>query len=277
MSSTVSSVFSTNTISEPPKPNLNVNLYDLFSSDSLISATTNPIFTSAVNICYQNAALTLHKHIDDLNEQSLPLISSSGHLSISNVSEDDFEATVFPKRTYTPSSITISQWRHDAYLGEKFLPLLFRLVTTQMHSIVLHWTELELQNEQERERKYNQFEEDLQKKLYELRAMKKSIKLDRLYELSENSLEVLVEQIDWKSIATKMRSEGGFKYFDEYSLRRIWQHRCQYGLKNSWTDNEDQILDQSVEQLGNGNWNEISQQEIFQVRNVFFYIIEIDE
>jgi hypothetical protein len=65
-----------------------------------------------------------------------------------------------------------------------------------------------------------------------------------------------------------MRSKGGFKYFDEYSLKRMWLHRCQYGLKNTWAEDEDQILNQLVEQLGHGKWTEIAQHDIFQVKKI---------
>jgi hypothetical protein len=161
-----------------------------------------------------------------------------------NVSENDFETTVFSIRGYTPSTTTICQWRHDAFVNDKFLSLLYRLASADLHSIVFNWIELELNNEEERNRKDEK---------------KKSIRVQRLYDLSENSTDILIEQVNWKGIVTRMRSEGGFKYFDEDSLKRIWIHRCQHGVKNVWSDKEDRILDELVEQIGYGKWSDIAQ------------------
>ena len=106
----------------------------------------------------------------------------------------------------------------------------------------------------------------IRKKISKLKQMAKSIPFDRLYELSEIARDILIEQVDWKLIGTKMRSEGGFKYFDEHCLKRMWIHRCQFGMGNIWTNEEDQLLDQLVEQLGYGQWTTIAEEEIFQVR-----------
>jgi hypothetical protein len=46
----------------------------------------------------------------------------------------------------------------------------------------------------------------------------------------------------------------------------MWIHRCQYGLNKSWSEDEDQILNQLVEKLGYGKWMDIAQHEIFQVK-----------
>jgi len=186
-----------------------------------------------------------------------------------NFNEDDFDDTVFPDRSLTPSLTTVCQWRHEQFLNEKFSRLLIPFVAENMYSIVLHWIELELRNEEERESKNEQIKQDLKIKLQELKLMAKSIQIDKLYQLSGNSKDILIEQVDWKLIATKMRSKGGFKYFDEYSLKRIWIHRCQYGLKNYWSDQEDDILNQSVEQFGFGKWTDIAQHQIFQVNIIY--------
>jgi hypothetical protein len=265
MSSTVSSIFSTGIISDsPPKLIDDINLSELLSSSS---SKTTPLLTSAFNNCYTKALLLLHKHVEELNIKSIS--STTKQLSSYNVNEDDFDATVFPDRTLTPSYTTISQWRHEQILNEKFYRLLIPFVSENMYSIVLHWIELELTNEEERQSKNHQRKQDLQNILNELISMKNStINIERLYQLSGNSKDILIEQIDWKLIVTKMRSKGGFKYFDEYSLKRIWLHRCQYGLANLWTDDEDQILNQLVEQLGYGKWIEIAQHEIFQVKKI---------
>ena len=265
MSSTVSSVFSTHTLSEQQKAPSDIKLYDFFSSPSTVSTKNAPIFASAVNICYRNALLSLLKSIDEQPSLLLPASTVPVQALQFNVSEDDFDTSAFVNRTYAPSSTTISQWRHEAFLGEKFLRLLSQLVKREMHSIVLNWSELELHNEEERESKDNQKKEQLKKKVYELKEKDVSIEFQRLYELSENSRQILIEQVDWKSVGTRMRSQGGFKYFDEQSLKRMWIHRCQCGLKNQWTEGEDQRLEQLVEELGYGRWTEIAEEEIFQV------------
>ncbi|CAF3355214.1 unnamed protein product [Rotaria sp. Silwood1] len=259
MSSTVSSIFSTSEVSDHHKFIDDINLYELFSP-SLSNNT--PILTSAFNSCYQKALLSLNVHLEDIDAQTLSSLKKD--LSSYNVNEDDFDETVFPNRSLTPTSTTISQWRHEQFLNEKFLRILIPIVTENMYSIVLHWIELELQNEEERGSKNEQNKNDLKNKLYELKFMEKSIDIERLYELSGNSKEILIEQVDWKLVGTKMRSIGGFKYFDESSLKRMWKHRCQYGLNISWSDDEDKLLDQLVEQYGYGKWIEISQHEIFQ-------------
>jgi len=259
--STVSSIFSTNTIFDNYKFIDDINLNEILSS----SASNNtPLLTSAFNNCYTKALLLLHKHIEEIDTRSF--LSSKKHLSSYNVNEDDFDDTVFPDRSLTPSSTTICQWRHEQFLNEKFSRLLIPFVAQNMYSIVLHWIELELRNEEERGSKNEQNKEDLKAKFNELKLMEKSINIDRLYELSGNSKDILIDQIDWKLIGTKMRSKGGFKYFDEYTLKRMWIHRCQYGLNKSWSEDEDQILNQLVEQLGYGKWMDIAQHEIFQVK-----------
>jgi hypothetical protein len=263
MSSTVSSIFSTGIISDHPKFLDDINLNEILSSSS---SKTTPLLTSAFNNCYNKALLLLHKHVEELNSKSIS--STTKHLSSYNVNEDDFDATIFPDRSLTPSTTTISQWRHEQFLNEKFHGLIIPFVTENMYSIVLHWIELELKNEEERGSKNKQRKKDLQSKLDELIFMKDAIDIERLYQLSGSSKDILIDQVDWKLIATKMRSKGGFKYFDEYSLKRMWLHRCQYGLKNTWSEDEDQILNQLVEQLGHGKWTEIAQHDIFQVKKI---------
>lgn len=262
MSSTVSPIFSTSNISYDHKVNDDIDLYELLSSS--VSKHTPILITSAFNSCYQKALLSLLDHIEEIDTQ--PLSSSTESY---NVHEDDFDATVFPDRSITPSSTTISQWRHEQFLNKKFPQLLISLVGESMYSIVLHWVELELRNEEERESKNDRKKEDLKKKVYELKSMGNSINIDRLYELSGNSKDILIDQVDWKLIGTKMRSKGGFKYFDEYSLKRMWIHQCQYGLNNLWTDDEDALLNQLVEQYGYGKWEEIAQHELFKVKDIY--------
>jgi len=262
MSTTLSSIFSTDNISDHYKFHDDINLNELLSASS---SKNTPLLTSAFNTCYTKALLLLHKHIEELDTQNSSSLAKQ--LSSYNVNEDDFDQTVFPDRSLTPSLTTVCQWRHEQFLNEKFSRLLIPFVAENMYSIVLHWIELELRNEEERGSKNEQIKEDLKKKFSELKFMEKSINIDRLYELSGNSKDILIEQVDWKLIGTKMRSKGGFKYFDEYTLKRMWIHRCQYGLNNSWSENEDQILNQLVEQLGYGKWIDIAQHEIFQVNN----------
>jgi hypothetical protein len=263
MSSTVSSIFSTSNITDHPKFNDDINLNELLSFSS---SKNTPLLTSAFNTCYTKALLLLHKHIEEIDTQSLS--SESKHLASYNVNEDDFDETVFPDRLLTPSITTLCQWRHEQFLNEKFSRLFIPFVAENMYSIVLHWIELELKNEEERASKNEQIKYDLKNKYNELKLMEKSINIERLYELSGNSKDILIDQVDWKLIGTKMRSKGGFKYFDEYTLKRMWIHRCQYGLNNSWTENEDEILNQLVEQLGPGKWVEIAQYDIFQVNYI---------
>jgi len=261
MTSTVSSVFSADTISHHHKFIDDINLHEIISASA---SKNNPLLTSAFNNCYTKALLLLHKHIEEIDTRSFP--SSTKHLSSYNVTEDDFDATIFPDRSLTPSTTTICQWRHEQFLNQKFSRLLIPFVAENMYSIVLHWIELELRHEEERKSKNEQKKEDLKAKFNELKFMEKSINIDRLYELSGNSKDILIDQVDWKLIGTKMRSKGGFKYFDEYTLKRMWIHRCQYGLNNSWTEDEDKILNQLVEQLGYGKWIDIAQHETFQVK-----------
>ncbi|CAF1060249.1 unnamed protein product [Rotaria sordida] len=255
----ISSIFSASNLSNHYKFNDDINLYELFSS-SLSNNT--PILTSAFNSCYQKALLSLNEHFDDIDTQTL--LSLKKNLSSYNVNENDFDETIFPNRSLTPALTTICQWRHEQFLNVKFLRLFIPIVIENMYSIVLHWIELELKNEEERASKNEQNKNDLKNKLYELKFMEKSINIEKLYELSGNSKDILIEQVDWKLIGTKMRSAGSFKYFDESSLKRIWKHRGQYELNNSWSNKEDEILNQLVEQLGYGKWLEISQHEIFQ-------------
>ena len=263
MSSTVSSIFSTSNISDNPKLSDEVNLYELFSS----SLPKNvPILASALNSCYQKALLLFNEHIEEIDTQSLS--SFAKYLPSCHVNEDDFDATVFPNRSLSPSTITVSQWRHEQCSNDKFLRLIISFVVENMYSIVLHWIALELKNEEERASKNEQKKKDLKDKLYELKIMEKSISIDKLYELSGSAKDALIEKVDWKLIATKMRSKGGFKYFDEYFLKRMWRRRCQYGINNSWSNDEDEILGRLVEQFGYGNWEEISQHEIFQVKRI---------
>ncbi|CAF3022727.1 unnamed protein product [Rotaria socialis] len=255
MSSTVSSVFCASNISGHHKLNNEINLYEVFSLSK-----NNPIIASAFNSCYQKALLSLNEHIEGIDTTTV----SSFKRSTYDVNEDDFDTTVFPKRSFTPSSTAICQWQHEQFLKEKFIRILIPIVAVNMYSIVLHWLELELKNEEERESRNEQNKNDLKNKIYELKSMENSIDVDKLYEFSGNSKDILIEQVDWKFVATKIRSKGGFKYFDEFALKRMWKHRCQYGLKNSWSDQEDTILNQLVEQFGFGKWNEISQHEMFQ-------------
>lgn len=263
MTSTVSSVFSTNTPSNTYTIHDEVNLGDILSTFSSKNAL---IPTSALNSCYQKALSLLR---DCTKEAASQLDALSKPTSLSyNVTEDDFDTTVFPDRLLTPSSVTICQWRHEQFLNDKFLRLLLPLVAESMHAIVLNWFEVELHNEEERQRKNDLKKNELQEQVFELKSMAKSIDIDRLYELSGSSKDVLIDQVDWKLIATKMRSKGGFKYFDEYSLRRIWLYRCQYGVNTSWSDEEDDLLNQLVQQYGIGKWMEIAQHELFQV-NLF--------
>lgn len=289
MSSTVSSIFSTHTLSEQQKSPSHINLYELFSSPATVSIKNAPILASALNICYRNALHALHTNIDDQPSLLLPPVPPVPVQSSDlNVTEDDFDTSAFANRSYAPSSTTISQWRHEAFLSEDFILLLSILVGRNIHSIVLHWTELELFNEEERESEDTDKRDELREKVYELKEMSetiqfdrlhqirkkisklkqmvKSIPFDRLYELSENARDILIEQVDWKVVGTKMRSEGGFKYLDEHCLKRMWIHRCQFGLENIWTNEEDQLLDRFVEQLGYGQWTMIAEEEIFQVR-----------
>jgi hypothetical protein len=265
MSSTLSSVFSTGNISDPPRLADDINLAELLSSTS---SKTTPLLTSAFNNCYNKALLLLHKHVEEIDTRSFSFTTKQ--LSAYNVNENDFDATVFPDRTLTPSTTTVSQWRHEQISNEKFHRILIPLVSENMYSIVLHWTELELKNEEERGSKNRQRKNDLQSNRDELISMAKSIDIQRLYQLSGSSKDILIDQVDWKLIATKMRSKGGFKYFDEYSLKRIWLYRCQYGFTNTWTDEDDQILNQLVEQFGYGKWTEIAQHETFQVKEILF-------
>lgn len=271
MSSTVSSIFSTNNISDEYKFSDDINFTDLLTSTT---SKVTPLFTSALNTCYTRALLLLHKHIEDIDTNSS--IKSSKNVSSYNVTEDDFDATVFPERVLTPSSTAICQWRHEQFINEKFSRLLISLVSDDMYKILLHWIELELHNEEERGSKNKKKKLDLETKIHELKFMNKPYNIQRLYELSENFKDTLIEQVDWKLIGTKMRSKGGFKYFDEYSLKRMWKHRCQYGLNNQWSENEDEILNQLVEELGTGKWTDIAQHEIFQVIDLFdiFYVIK---
>ncbi|UJR25078.1 hypothetical protein I4U23_006438 [Adineta vaga] len=260
MTSTVSSIFSTNSPSNNYTIHDDINPYDLLASSS--SSKNTPILTSAFNNCYQRALLLLN---DNIEENEIYFNTSTPvKVPSYNVNEDDFDATVFPDRSLTPSSVTICQWRHDQFLNEKFFRILYPLVGENMHTIVLNWLELELYNEEERQSKNERRKEDLRKKVYEVKAMIKTIDVNRLYELSGNSKDILIDQIDWKLITTRMRSKGGFKYFDEYSLKRIWIHRCQYGINSSWTDEEDKVLNQLVQQHGDGKWNEIAQHELLQ-------------
>lgn len=263
MSSTVSSVFSTSQISENHKLIDDINLYELFSQPR--PNTNGPILAAAFNSCYQKALLSWNEYIEELDNQALS--SRIHHLSSYNVNEDDFDTTIFSQRSITPTSIRLCQWRHEQFLSEKFIPKLIPIVVENMYHIVLHWLELELKNEEERESKNEKNKKDLKNKIYKLKSLGKSISIGQLYEFSGNYTNVLIEQVDWKSVATKIRSEGGFKYFDEYSLERMWKHRCQYGVKCSWSVDEDTILNQLVEQLGYGKWTEIAQHEIFQVNN----------
>ena len=261
MSSTVSSVFSTDLVSDHPKLNQDIDLTEILRTSSSKSA---PVITSALNLCYTRALLALHKHVEDLNTQSASI--KTHEIGSHNVSEDDFDATVFPARSLSPTATTISQWRHEQFLNEKFSRLFVPFVTENMYSIVLRWIELELSHEEERRSKNKERKFDLQNKRDELIFQKDSIDIPRLYQLSGNSKDILIEQVDWKLIATKMRSRGNFKYFDESSLKRLWLHRCQYGLENNWSEEEDQLLNELVEQNGYGKWVEIAQHEMFQVK-----------
>ena len=265
MSSTLSSIFSTNVISNHQKSANQLNLYELCATSS--STNTTPILASALNICYRNALLSLHQHVEHIDEQSVPKPTTTTTVIFDDTTEESFDATVFPNRSYTPLLTTISQWRHEALSGERFSSLLIQLVATEMRSTVLHWLELELKNVEEREGNHKAKTAELKKSIYELKDMRKAIQLDRLYELSENSKDVLIEQVDWRSIVTKIRRQGGFKYFDEHTLKRMWIHRCQYGVKSTWSDNEDQMLNQLVEEYGNGKWTDIAQHDLFQVGN----------
>ncbi|CAF1517210.1 unnamed protein product [Adineta ricciae] len=267
MTSTVSSVFSTNSPSNNCTIHDEVDLGDILSTFSSKNAL---IPTSALNSCYQKALSLLR---DYTKEAASQLDAFSKPVSLSyNVTEDDFDTTVFPDRLLTPSSVTICQWRHEQFLNEKFLRLLLPLVAESMHAIVLNWFEVELHNEEERQRKTDVKKNELRELVFELKSMAKSIDIDRLYELSGSSKDVLVDQVDWKLIGTKMRSKGGFKYFDEYSLRRIWLHRCQYGVNTSWSDEEDDMLNQLVQQFGFGKWMEIAQHELFQKKKKSAYM-----
>lgn len=261
MSSTVSSIFSTDLVSDHPKLIQDIDLTEILRSSS---SKSRPVITSAFNLCYTKALLSLHKHIEDLNAQSASI--KTHEIGLNNVSEDDFDATIFPARSLSPSATTISQWRHEQFLNEKFSRLLIPFVTENMYSIVLRWIELELSDEEERGSKNKEHQYDLQNKRHELIFQKDSIDIPRLYQLSGDSKDILIEQVDWKLIATKMRSKGNFKYFDESSLKRLWLHRCQFGLENNWSEEEDQLLNELVEQNGYGKWVEIAQHEIFQVK-----------
>lgn len=126
--------------------------------------------------------------------------------------------------------------------------------------------EVELRNEEERGSKDEQMKNNFKDELGEIKSMSKAFDVQRLYQLCRTSKEIFIEHVDWKAIATKMRRQGGFKYFDEYSLKRLWIHRCQYGLANIWSDEEDQLLNQLVEQYGYGKWMDISQEDLFQVK-----------
>ena len=261
MSSTVSSVFSTDLVSDHPKFEQDIDLTEILRSST---STTTPVFTSALNTCYTRALLLLHKHAEELHARSVP--RKVHDFSSYNVNEDDFDATVFPSRSLSPSTTTISQWRHEQISNEKFARIFIPLVTENMYSIVLHWIELELKHEDERRRKNDQRKQDLQSKRDELIYEKDSIDVQRLYQLSDNSKDILIEQVDWKSLVTKMRRQGNFKYFDEYSLKRLWIYRYQYGAENVWSEGEDQLLNQLVEQLGYGKWTDIAQHDLFQVK-----------
>lgn len=260
MSSTVSSIFSTDFVSDHLKFEQDIDLAEILLSRT---SQTTPVFTSALNTCYTRALLLLHKHVEELDVKSLPkkVHKSSPY----NVNEDDFDATVFPERSLSPSITTISQWRHEQISNEKFGRIFIPLVTENMYTIVLNWIKLELKHEEERGSKNNRRKQDLQNKCDELIFNKDSTDVQRLYELSEDSKDILIEQVDWKSIVTKLRRQGNFKYFDEYSLKRLWIFRYQYGLENRWSEEEDQLLNQLVEQLGYGKWIEIAQNDLFQV------------
>lgn len=264
MSSTVSSVFSTDTTSEHRQQTQNLRIDNFLSAPATLTRKNAPIFSSALNVCYQNALLSLKDHVEELVENAVTLNGSneiSQQRNPSEITDDDFEATIVPNRTYSPSQMTISEWRHDAFLTDRFVSLMQKLVAQEIYSIVFDSVEFELNHEEEGERRKR-----LEKKRYQLQEMEKSIRLEKLYELSEISQDILFDQVDWKLINTQMRKEGGFKYFDEYILKRFWIYRCQFAAKVTWSIAEDQRLDQLVNELGYGRWSDIAQDDLFQVR-----------
>lgn len=264
MSSTLSSVFSRNTVADDDEQSNDSNLYDIITSNPAVLSTKGPILSSAFNICYRNALLSLHSNLEEL-EKHPELLSKSTTTNSLLVNESDFDVSLFPKRSYSPSELTKTQWRHESFVTEKFLNHLYSLVSQNIHTVVKEWTETELNNEIERNRRNKNKRTELEAKLDELNSTEIIEDISRLYELSGNSHDVIMEHIDWKRIITRMRSDGGFKYFDENSLRRFWIHRCQYGVNNKWSDDEDQLLDKLVEQFGLGKWIEICQDPILQV------------
>lgn len=263
MSSTVSSVFSTDLVSDHPKLEPNIDLTEILRSSS--SSKSAPVITSALNICYTKALLSLHQHIEELHSQSAQITPHG--IGAYNVSENDFDASVFPGQSLSPSAITISQWRHEQFFNEKFSRLLIAFVIEDMYAIVLRWIELELSNEQARGSRNKKRKYELQQQRDELIFEKDTIDIPRLYQLSGDSKDILIEQVEWKSVATKMRSKGNFKYFDESSLKRLWLHQCQYGLDNTWSEEEDQLLNELVQENGYGKWMEIAQHDTFQVNH----------
>ena len=273
MTSTISSVFSTTTSSESDKPVIKFNLYELISHDSLSNSNTKPILTSALNSCYRTALHSLHEYLEKIDGTLLTSSSSSTTSSTLIIDEDTFEFSAFSDRVYSPSSVTISQWRHEALSNNRFLTLLFELVTDSMISIVLNWIDIELENEQSRQSKSDKKKNDLINKRRELQQTSNTITSQRLQQLSDIPNEVLFEKVDWKLISTRMRSDGGFKYFDENVLRRIWIQRCQYGVDDIWTPDEDKVLDDLVQELGLGQWTVICENPVFQVSAPIFFFL----
>lgn len=262
MSSTVSSIFSRESSTSQTKRRENLRIDDFLSAPSTFTRKNAPIFASALNVCYQNSLLRLKETFDDVSEDKKPFEQQNP----SNVTDDDFHVTIFPDRTYSPKLVTISEWRHDASMTDRFVSLLQNLVREELYSIVFNLIDLELKTEEERQRKNDRRKNDLETKIFRLKQMKKTIDFESLYEFSEASREILFEQIDWKSICTLMRKFGGFKYFDEYILKRFWICRGQFPVKSSWSIDEDRRLDELVNRIGFGQWDRIAQDEIFRVR-----------
>jgi len=230
----------------------------------LSSSKPNPLLTCAFNKCYTKALLDAHNKLEQIDVQSL-FINETPSAASYTVTEDDFDATAFPNRSLTPTSLSLSQSRHEQSTNERFHRLLYSLVANEMYEIVLRWIEIDLRNEEERASKDKRIKNRLKENLNEVKSTAKSIDIQRLYALCGTTQDSLIEHVDWRSMVTKMRRQGGFKYFDELSLKNMWIHRCQFGLENVWSNEDDQLLDDLVKQYGHGKWMEIAQHQTFQV------------
>ncbi|CAF1366651.1 unnamed protein product, partial [Didymodactylos carnosus] len=263
-------------------------LNDVFQS-STADSRTKYLTLHALNVCYQKSLYELNEKLEHVPQERTTYNYPVGK----RVSEEDFYPTkYYPDwseifQNFCPINddydgiyqLELLQNANKAFVRKEecceknFILNLTKLVVKEMRDIWLRWLKVELNVNNDR------LQETKNVKTRKLTQQKIDTFQNDIQQLNNRTnLEIiskieLLEQVDWQSIATKMRSYS-YKHVTSSSLELFWKRRCQYGQENIWTKEDDQYLHTLVELYGWGQWDQIAQDPHFQNKKSPFMLAQ---